>query len=689
MDTSRPGMIERMEGTVIALSVRGGLVMAIPILLLGSFSLILRDLPITVYQEFITGFSKGAFYDIFSFINHATFGLLSVYITLSISACLTQSYGSHPISFYTAPMIAMACFGIMSGVLSEGFDIASFGASGMFTAVFSAVGATYLYLLLIERFYDQFRIYADSADVEFTEAVSVTIPAFAVVAVFAVFNHLLVAVFHLSSFTDLIVNGANGIFHNMGRTLFSACLFTLLSSLLWFFGVHGSDVLDGVAQSLFTPILEVGANPSELISKTFLDSFSVMGGCGTSLCLLAAVLLFGKSVGNRRLARIAIFPMAFNINEIMIFGFPVVFNPVLFIPFITVPLVCLLISYVAMASGLVPAPSAEVSWITPVFLSGYLVTGSVWGAVLQLANLVVGTLIYRPFIIAYDEKNLRAGKRSLCRLIDLLKEAEDNKQDITLKNLSGPAGNIAKMLASDLREAIAQRDFQIFYQVQFDQRSCIGVEALLRWNHSQFGMIYPPLVIKLADELGELEALEKSILLKVTEDIGAIHERLGRDTKVSVNVSGGTIQSPTFEAFLRQLMEDGTIQKGEIWLEITEQMALLSGRNAEEMFARIRGMGYPMIIDDFSMGHTSLKYLQSNQFDMVKLDGALVRDMQGNPRCKDIIASIVYLSQSLGFSVLAEYVETEAQKLELEEVGCHMYQGYLFAPAKPLEELKG
>ena len=96
----------------------------------------------------------------------------------------------------------------------------------------------------------------------------------------------------------------------------------------------------------------------------------------------------------------------------------------------------------------------------------------------------------------------------------------------------------------------------------------------------------------------------------------------------------------------------------------------------------------PLIMDDFGMGHSSLMYLQNNQFDMVKLDGSLVKQLMSNQRSSDIIASIIYLSHSLKFEVLAEFVETVEQRDTLLALGCRNYQGYLYSPAIPIDALR-
>ena len=100
----------------------------------------------------------------------------------------------------------------------------------------------------------------------------------------------------------------------------------------------------------------------------------------------------------------------------------------------------------------------------------------------------------------------------------------------------------------------------------------------------------------------------------------------------------------------------------------------------------LKEMGVSVIMDDFGMGHSSMSYLQHHHFDEVKLDGSLVKELLKNQRCREIISSIIYLSQSLDFSIMAEFVETKEQLELLHELGCDQYQGWYYSPAVPLEE---
>ena len=156
--------------------------------------------------------------------------------------------------------------------------------------------------------------------------------------------------------------------------------------------------------------------------------------------------------------------------------------------------------------------------------------------------------------------------------------------------------------------------------------------------------------------------------------------------KISVNVTISTILEPGFMVFLKLLKKDYEIEDNEMCIEITEQMAIKSDSEFEKVLNQVKRMGFMIAIDDFSMGSTSLKYLQKNQFDIVKLDGSIVKEMMTNGRSKDIISSIVYLAKSLNFKVLAEYVETDEQMKTLEKLGCDYYQGYHFSKSVDIQE---
>jgi len=295
-------------------------------------------------------------------------------------------------------------------------------------------------------------------------------------------------------------------------------------------------------------------------------------------------------------------------------------------------------------------------------------------------------MIYGPFVKMYDDVIDNSTREKLQHLVDILKESEGSKKPIRLLSMKNTYGNIARNMMDELERWIRDKEVMLYYQPQYNfKRELIGAEALLRWKHPMYGDVYPPLAIKLAEETDELMELEKGIFRRIAMDMEHTLQMFEKLKHVSVNVTGTTIQKDEFEDFLIALNKEYPGVCQHILIEITEQAALRIDSLFIEKLSRLRELGYSFGIDDFSMGNTSIKYLQSNAFCMVKLDGEICKDILNNERSKEIIASIAHLTQELGIDVLAEYVETEQQRQALEEVGCYLYQGYLYSPAITME----
>lgn len=660
-----------------------------PVLMVGSFALILRSLPIVAYQSFIASFAAGFFHSVFSFVYNATFGMLSVYMALFLSYCTAQQRAGGD-NMLGAVSSGLASFLISVGFLTESFQLSSFSAVGMFTAIICGTAAPALFLRLRKRLKSS-KVFFDGSEPMYNRAIAAILPLAAVCALFALFNFLIETVFGVSNLWQLFSSCVNLLFSAVGLNFFGGLLYILLSSIMWFFGIHGSDVLESVTSHLFEPAMAVnaacvaaGEMPTEIFTKTFFDVFVLMGGCGSALALLLALLLFSKRKSSRSLAKMAAVPMLFNINELMVFGLPIIYNPVMLIPFIAVPTACFLISAAAMYLGIVPITTVPVEWTTPIVLGGIQSTGSISGAILQLVNLCVGTLIYMPFVKRYDKVKEAENRANIDLLIARQKENEAKNRKTPLTEEGGIIGGIAKQLVHDLKDAMAGNTPYMLYQPQNSASGrCTGAEALLRWEHPAFGFIYPPLVFTLAAEGGYLADLEKYVFSRVKADM----IQLGFERRISVNVTASSLQNQDFIEFLVEAFPDATAGKAPMCIEITEQSELVTNSAMLATLARLRAHGFLLAIDDFSMGFTSLKYLQESNFDEVKLDGALVRSMTDSLNTRNIISSIVYLSETLGFSVLAEFVETKEQQTLLEQIGCRAYQGYLFSPPLSPKEL--
>ncbi len=693
--SGRFSALRRVEGLTIVRAIRSGLINIIPVLIIGAFSLIFQTFPLAAWQDFLSGTAAGGFIlQLLELVYSATFGVLSLYMTYSISRSYMNLKSDPDSEPFGATVASLLCFFILAGAYLPGFGTDSMGPKSMFLAILTGLGASALYLLFSRYFRRrQNQLFSPGADREFNRMLTTLIPIAITALIFALFNAIVVRLFDVDSFRALLAHVFNALFSHIASGFFKGFFFVFLSSLLWFFGIHGSDTLEGVMQTYFAPGLEAnqtaiadGAAPTTVLTKEFFDCFVLMGGCGAAICLLIAILLFSRSRARRGLGLTAAFPMIFNINELMVFGLPIIFNPVMLIPFLAVPLLCYSVSYLAISTGLVPMISSEVAWTTPILLGGFRATDSLAGSALQLVNVVLGVLVYFPFVRLLDRQAEDNAQRNLEAFMDYFRKNEQELSAVRLTDMSTVHGEFAKGLCADLRHDL-DNNLLLAYQPQYRyDGGCLGVEALLRWKHPLYGMLYPPLVIKLAEEGGFLPDLEEAVLAKAVDDRPAVLKRFGPNVHISVNVTGTTITTPRYQQYCRQLNEKYPFRDMNFCLEVTEQAALAWGEETHSALSALRDMGLLLAIDDFSMGQTSLHYLKDGFFDIIKLDGSLIKGLTDSQNYREIVSSISGLAANLGMMILAEYVETETQREILHGIGCDCYQGYLYSPAVLLTE---
>ena len=674
-------------------SIRDGLVNMIPILIIGAFALILKSFPIPAYTEFINTFMNGFLYSLFEFVYSATFGVLSIYMTLSISRSYMKVQKERDIVHGGAIFVSILCFFILAGALLPEFGLKNMGPQSMFLAIIAGFGASSLYIVFFKLFRKRNRyILSNGADRELNRMLSTLAPITVVALIFALVDLIIIRIFNADSFHSLYISLLTKLFEGGKDGFIKGFFFVLLSSILWFFGIHGSDALEGAMSETFAKgidiniaLYEAGEAPTEVLTKEFFDCFVLMGGCGTTICLLIAILVFSKNRARKSLGLTAAFPMAFNINELMVFGLPIIFNPIMLIPFLVVPLVCYSTSYIAISTGIVPMIFNKVEWTTPVLLGGYFATKSIAGSLLQLFNIILGTFIYMPFIKLLDKQSLKDNKNNYEKFIEYYKHNEFNLQNEKIIELNSSHGDFAKELCADLRHDLI-KNMDMFYQPQYNYKNeCIGVEALLRWKHPDYGYLYPPIVIKLVTECDLLSTLEKAIIKRVLSEKEDIYSKYGEGIKISVNVTGTTIVKEDFIEYLEELNEEYHFKDSNFCIEITEKEELHLDEDTVGLLYKIRDLGLKLAIDDFSMGQTSINYLKYNLFDIIKIDGVLVRGVVSSPNCREIISSVSELAKSLQLTIIAEYVENEELKEALHEIGCDHYQGYLYSAAKPLK----
>lgn len=665
-----------IESNRILSSIKKGFILLIPILMTGSLALLIRSFPIPAFQEFLQG--PGLFLlNLLNSIYDATFGLMSVLLVLSVSYYYSETFFLEGRSLQVMGMLAsLAAFAASFGGMSGSLRFEHLGPIGVFTAMICAILTTKLFFVLCDRLFHRLHFYTIGADINYKSAVAAILPFLFCVVIFSLFHSLLESILHVSSLNDLISNALVMLFRNTDSNLGSGLLFTFVLNLLWMLGIHGGNALEQVSQAIF---VTESSGSGQIISKSLMDNFAQIGGSGATICLLLALLLFSKSKNNRGLARAAAPMSFFNINELLVFGLPVVLNPIMLIPFILVPLCSLLIAYFATMIGMIPVITHTVTWTTPVLFSGYVATGSLWGAIVQLVIIVIGTAIYVPFVRLSERMQQNREASAIGKLIEEFKTKQSG-QRVDFLNQHDEVGTIAKQMVSSLRADMAKGEVPVYYQPQMDLNNrLVGAEALLRWSYAD-EQIFPPLLVALAREDGFYDDLTFCILEQVCRDIRLFREQTLPELLVSVNISSDQLDDRGFVQRAIEIAEREGVTEN-LSFEVTEETSLLLFGNISANMELLRVHHIAVAIDDFSMGQTSLKYLQSNQFRYVKLDGELVRQVTKNSRSREIISSIIKLGNRLNFQVVAEYVENEEIRDILHDLGCQYFQGYLYSPA--------
>ena len=244
-------------------------------------------------------------------------------------------------------------------------------------------------------------------------------------------------------------------------------------------------------------------------------------------------------------------------------------------------------------------------------------------------------------------------------------------------------------LEQDLRTALQEDQLLLFYQVQVDRHGkAVGAEALVRWRHPQRGLISPGEFIPLAEESGLILPLGQWVLHKACQQLAIwAKEPAHAHLSVAVNVSGRQMLQSDFVAQVLEVLAHTGAPADRLKLELTESLLLDNPQDTITKMTELKAHGVGFSLDDFGTGYSSLAYLRQLPMDQIKIDQSFVQNLVTDPRATAIVRTIVTLADNLGLSVIAEGVETEAQRDSLLANGCYAYQGYWFGRPVPVEEL--
>ncbi|WP_108650203.1 PTS cellobiose transporter subunit IIC [Dongshaea marina] len=397
-------------------AIRDAYISFMPFIIVGSILLVISSFPSKAYQHAMASVFGANWTNVVEVPFNAVFSTMSLFIAFLVAYRLAERYNIDKMS---AGILSLTTFLILTpfaNTTSLGQVISTqwLGSKGLFVAMLGAIVWTEIFAWFIRRNI----VIKMPAGVPpaVQKSFAALIPSLVVLCLALVVRMS----FHASGYHtihEFIYTVLAMPISHFG-TSYVGALFTVLSiTLLWSVGINSGSMVNGILRPFWMgnqadniAAMHAGLLPPHVITEQFFDMIW-MGGAGSTLSLVIAMLFFARSQHIKNVSRLAIGSSVFNINEPVLFGIPVIMNPIMLIPFNLVPLVLVTVQYSSMALGAVATTTgAYIPWTIPPVISGFLVTGHISGAVIQVVNLCIGAMIYLPFLKVVD-KQYRAKER--------------------------------------------------------------------------------------------------------------------------------------------------------------------------------------------------------------------------------------------------------------------------------------
>lgn len=410
------------------MALRDGIVMVMPLLILGAFAMIIAEFPLDAYKNFMVsvfGDNWNAFEGI---IMNATYGIVALVACYGVSSSLVNSY---KIDGTPAGIIALSAFFTINLIssLQDGeatvtaWVAKTFDANFLFTALIVALITGEIYRKLVQK---NFTIkLPKSVPPSVARQFTALLPGVVIILFFLIVRGLfsLTVWGNFPAFVSTVISAP---LRGFGTSYIGTLMAVFSEHFLWSLGLHGSAI---IIFPIFEPmwinnLQENLDGAKHIVTQMFYENGVWIGGSGATLPVVVYMLVFARSKLLKKIGKIGIGPGLFNINEPITFGLPVVLNPFLMIPFIAAPAIVMSIQYFGTAIGLFPLCNFMVPWTTPFLISGFLMTQNVMGIVAQLISFAAAFIIWLPFIKIWDDKNF------------VLEKAEEQAEEKAAKQIA-------------------------------------------------------------------------------------------------------------------------------------------------------------------------------------------------------------------------------------------------------------
>lgn len=670
------GLLKRIHLWMIA--IRDSFISLLPITFFGVLAVLLKDLPLPAYQSLMVEYLGPDWQKHPQLIVDVTHGLFGVTLCALLSVHIVRQIkraDSVELPPLTVAISSVTNFMILAA--SKGaFTQESIGQHSILVAIGIGIfSAEALRWAAVTRWLTPVRMPYDT-DPTFYHAIRLSTPFIAIgLAVAATaFGLQQLPAIGVSPLQDLIELAQS---HGGGAWWLSS-IAILINQIVWFLGSHGSHILDAYANALFSP--SGTAFDGTLAWRPMFDAFVLLGGAGATLGLLLAIAITVRDGPTRKVAQLSIVPGIFNINEAILYGLPVVLNPIYLFPFIAVPLLLNLLTLAGVHLGLLEFQAVAIPWTTPPIVSGWLLTGSWHGAVFQAVEIGLCTAIYLPFVRKAEAARIREQSQKLAETTGAI--LSEGWARVPVVRRQDQIGLMARGLLADLRGDLASNVLKLAYQPKhaLDGR-VVGVEALLRWTHRRLGELSPAMAVTLAEDSGDIHRLGHYVLEQACACKARWNKQGFEQIGMAVNVSPLQLTDPLFVPRLAASLIRHDLKPDEVELELIESRHIPDSIAVDATLSQLTKLGVRLAIDDFGMGYSSLLHLRRFRVHAIKIDGSLTGDVLRNRTSADIISTIAALGQAQDMDVIAEFVETQDQRDLLGKLGCDCFQGDFHSPA--------
>jgi len=596
--------------------------------------------------------------------------LIPLFVNLSLSTILAKEKELDQIGTL---LIALVCFFRVTGFLNVSNDALLTSYQG---TILTSIPCTWMTVRLLHYFskFPRTRLIARQSDINprLKRTLNLVVPG--LLAVLCAEAIRLSIKLLMSAGLGAVVAQALPKFDQL-NAVSEIVLFKAIALSTWFIGLHGEHSADG----LFRLMNDIAVGDGYSIElKVFHNVFMNIGGSGATFVIPFLVLFSKRLTHFKSIAQLSVPFSFFNVNEILLFGLPILLNPIFLIPFLGVPFVNMAIALTSVKLGISPLPSADIHWMAPPLYSAYVATnGSIGAVITQLLCLVVDGFIYFPFLAL-------AGRQYQAPLYLLKLFGEDaygfineeiNHQQERL--FMAKQRDIMRKMTSAQRvlKQLQGGQFVLYFQPKFDATTLnlVGLEALLRFQNHK-GDILPPTFLPVLYQQGLSKVVDKKVVNLVFWQILRWRAIGLQVPPIAINFDKDFLLDSEAVQKLISRAQQHDIQ---FCIEITEHTYTIELTKLASVIQQFRAAGHRISIDDFGAGYSSLTSLLALDADEIKLDRKLVVPPETEARRGHILlASSIQLCHELGFSVVAEGVETPEQMALVQQCGADVVQGY-------------